>query len=381
MVKLERYPILMFTKDLHAQMLSHCREERAKEVCGVLLGNLGKVEKVTPIPNIDNSAALYTMDPVELNRVFNVADESGLELMGIYHSHLGGPAMLSLIDIQKITLDVPIIVVTPTEARCWYVGKDGTIEVPMMVEGKPTALVEKQKVGVQITISEGAIKTFETMLMEWLVDGQKKRALQGFFDVVREVIDRIGRVGSDRVEGRIGIVNQYSSLVNNVTNGLEDYFGGTTGASTTATPYTYFNTISERVTSAVRDVAKTVTEGIRSGEQENGINPRAGELVVSSGFGSSELKEDGKPKPIPHDKHKFKFVSKTPDGKSVYECSVENCDEVLTINGELEGKEVEENGKKGECSTKGDGKDKDIEPPLGGRGEDSPDRASDSGTN
>ena len=378
MVKLVKCPIMEFTKELHSQMLSHCRDERSREVCGVLLGKDGAVKNVVPIKNIAEGAHLYTMDPIELNNVFKMADGEEWEMMAIYHSHLGGPPMLSTIDIGRATLDVPIIVVTPTEAKCWNIGTDGTVEVPMLVSGKSPVPIEKTKVGIQVTISEETIKTFERMLLEWLMDGQKKQALRTLGEMFQESLRRISDLrGGDR----INTANQYARLYTETSTGIGDYFTSGTAATMTS-PYSYISPMIERMSGAVREMASSITN---PAPVQLGGSRDDGRTIASEGgavwINPDSAEKTSAPKSVPHDKHKFRFVSKSADGKNVYECSVENCDEVLTVNGELdlsEEKEVEENDKK---VAEGNGPDKTNEPEVGGRGENSADRASDSGAN
>jgi len=50
--------------------------------------------------NAERSPVLYRIDPREQLRVFNEMDETGLELVAIYHSHTRSPAYPSNTDVS-----------------------------------------------------------------------------------------------------------------------------------------------------------------------------------------------------------------------------------------------------------------------------------------
>jgi proteasome lid subunit RPN8/RPN11 len=69
-------------------MVSHAREGFPYEICGVILGPPGEMRE---LQRARNSAVdpLYTydIDPKDLLRVHELADDSGWEFVAIYHSH------------------------------------------------------------------------------------------------------------------------------------------------------------------------------------------------------------------------------------------------------------------------------------------------------
>ncbi len=73
--------------DIRAAVLRHAVEGLPNEACGLLAGREGKVERVYPMANVDDSPLSYRLDPTEQLRVFNEIEEKGWELVGIYHSH------------------------------------------------------------------------------------------------------------------------------------------------------------------------------------------------------------------------------------------------------------------------------------------------------
>ena len=65
------------------------------EICGFLLGvfegDTSVVRKVVFMKNRLNSPVAFEMEPEEMVKVLEWADENGLDVVGIFHSHLCGP--------------------------------------------------------------------------------------------------------------------------------------------------------------------------------------------------------------------------------------------------------------------------------------------------
>lgn len=85
------------------EIREHGRETYPEECVGGLLGRRGEGAHVTRIERIDNSrgserARRYEVAPQDYLRLEKLADESGLELLGFYHSHPDHPAVPSAYD-------------------------------------------------------------------------------------------------------------------------------------------------------------------------------------------------------------------------------------------------------------------------------------------
>jgi len=61
----------------------------------------GVVSDVIPSPNITASAKIYEIDPKVLLRTYRRADDEGLEVLGVFHSHTHSPAYPSPTDIRQ----------------------------------------------------------------------------------------------------------------------------------------------------------------------------------------------------------------------------------------------------------------------------------------
>ena len=79
--------MIYFNKNQISELLEHSKTGSPDEVCGILAGRDEKVEKVYKMINKDKSRTSFFMDPQEQLRVMKEIRGSGLDFIGIYHSH------------------------------------------------------------------------------------------------------------------------------------------------------------------------------------------------------------------------------------------------------------------------------------------------------
>jgi proteasome lid subunit RPN8/RPN11 len=88
--------------DQRDAMIAICLRALPLEGCGLLLGTAdGVVRDVVASPNVAASAKLYEIDPKVLLRTFRRADDEGLEVMGVFHSHTHSEAYPSPTDVRQ----------------------------------------------------------------------------------------------------------------------------------------------------------------------------------------------------------------------------------------------------------------------------------------
>lgn len=85
-----------------AALIAHAREEFPNECCGLILGRSSKAERIVRGVNTDRSPMTYTMDSETLKLIPKAEDE-GLDLVGLYHSHTHTRAYPSPTDVSKAT--------------------------------------------------------------------------------------------------------------------------------------------------------------------------------------------------------------------------------------------------------------------------------------
>lgn len=92
--------MLILKKELLEQAVGQCIKEFPNEACGILAGKEGKVERIYEMTNVDKSPATYFMDPKEQLKVMKETRNLGLEMVGIYHSHVASDAYPSAHDVE-----------------------------------------------------------------------------------------------------------------------------------------------------------------------------------------------------------------------------------------------------------------------------------------
>jgi proteasome lid subunit RPN8/RPN11 len=153
---------LVFPIALRDQLVDHAREGDPDEVCGMLAGRDGRVERVFRVRNTADEvsadsgvfrdratgvaapgrrAVHYYMDPRDQLRVYNEIDELGLDLIGYYHSHTHTEARPSPTDVRLATdlasfyVLVSLTDTTHPPVRAWRIAKaDPMDEIGEVVE-------------------------------------------------------------------------------------------------------------------------------------------------------------------------------------------------------------------------------------------------------
>lgn len=83
-------------------MVATCIRALPDEGCGLLLGSSdGVVREVVASPNVAHSARVYEIDPRVLLRAFRRADDEGLVVMGVFHSHTHSEPQPSPTDVAQ----------------------------------------------------------------------------------------------------------------------------------------------------------------------------------------------------------------------------------------------------------------------------------------
>ena len=94
--------MLSFSASLCNAMVASCVRALPNEGCGLLLGNVdGTVVDVVASPNVADSAKVYEIDSRVLLRTYRRAEDEGLEVLGVYHSHTHSEAYPSSTDVAQ----------------------------------------------------------------------------------------------------------------------------------------------------------------------------------------------------------------------------------------------------------------------------------------
>lgn len=92
-------------------LVAHAREEFPNECCGLIAGRGGTATRVLPAVNSEGSPFMYVMDPREQMQLMDEIDESGEDLLAIYHSHTRSAAYPSTTDVELAFFAEPLYVI------------------------------------------------------------------------------------------------------------------------------------------------------------------------------------------------------------------------------------------------------------------------------
>jgi proteasome lid subunit RPN8/RPN11 len=95
--------VITLSQDLADQMVAHCITGLPDEACGLLGGDheTGMLSMVYPVDNVAASARVYTVDPRGHLRADRDAEDRGLSIVGVFHSHTHTEAYPSPTDVAQ----------------------------------------------------------------------------------------------------------------------------------------------------------------------------------------------------------------------------------------------------------------------------------------
>lgn len=112
---------LILSSKLIQEMIGHARSCLPEEACGLLAGVGARVYEIIPVENIEHSPVRYRMKPQDQLDAFLYMDEKGWDLLGIYHSHPGGPETPSETDISEAFYPDSVYVIISKSEEQWVV--------------------------------------------------------------------------------------------------------------------------------------------------------------------------------------------------------------------------------------------------------------------
>ena len=74
------------------QLAGIAKDALPNESCAFLLGRNDRVAEIMPMRNADESAVTFSIEPQELLRAYDLAEDKRLQVIGIFHSHPARPA-------------------------------------------------------------------------------------------------------------------------------------------------------------------------------------------------------------------------------------------------------------------------------------------------
>ena len=93
--------MLRFPSAAFAAMIGRAYDGYPLEACGLLVGSGSTVHRFVPCTNADASARVYSIPGVELLRAERAAEDDGLAVIGVFHSHTHSEPYPSPTDIGQ----------------------------------------------------------------------------------------------------------------------------------------------------------------------------------------------------------------------------------------------------------------------------------------
>src|SRR5215216_6624789 len=157
---------LAFPEPLRQELIAHAREGKPDEVCGMLAGRAGRIERVFRVRNVADEVTPdqhlfvdrvtheptagrrpvhYYMDPLDQLRVYREIDDLDLDVVAYYHSHTHTEARPSPTDVRLArdpsALWVLVSLADPDhpDVRAWRVDKSDPMDENGQVTEVPLA--------------------------------------------------------------------------------------------------------------------------------------------------------------------------------------------------------------------------------------------------
>ncbi len=95
--------MLRLTTDVYREMIGHCLDGLPEEACGLLAAPPATADASVcyPTRNVEASARVYTVDPLGHLKADRDAEDRGLEIIGVFHSHTHTEAYPSPTDVAQ----------------------------------------------------------------------------------------------------------------------------------------------------------------------------------------------------------------------------------------------------------------------------------------
>lgn len=121
-------------------LLTHTQFAYPKEACGLLAGSKDCIHHLYLIENILQSPVAYEMNAQQQIEAMLHAEEQGLELLAVYHSHPLGPSKPSATDIaQAYYPELCQLIISLSDrqqpiARAFTIGENKVEEINLVIE-------------------------------------------------------------------------------------------------------------------------------------------------------------------------------------------------------------------------------------------------------
>jgi proteasome lid subunit RPN8/RPN11 len=97
---MENTAVLRLDRGYADEIIAHAREEAPNECCGIIAGQDGRPVKLFRAVNAEASPYRYEVESNDLYRFHKEIEDSGWDVLAIYHSHIEAEAYPSPTDVR-----------------------------------------------------------------------------------------------------------------------------------------------------------------------------------------------------------------------------------------------------------------------------------------
>jgi [CysO sulfur-carrier protein]-S-L-cysteine hydrolase len=120
------------------EIVAHAPAGLPNEACGILAGAGDRVERFYAAEPDEPSPFYYRIESRDQIRIMNAIDEAGLDLVGIYHSHVASPAYPSRTDAEQAFWPDAVYVIVSlaggdADVRGFHIRDMDVTEVPIEI--------------------------------------------------------------------------------------------------------------------------------------------------------------------------------------------------------------------------------------------------------
>ncbi|MEN2975237.1 MAG: M67 family metallopeptidase [Candidatus Caldarchaeales archaeon] len=125
--------VLRISSEALREILDHCLLSSPEECCGLLIGrrieDVVNVQRIKKTKNIypDDKRVGYIVDPLDYLEAEKEAEKYGLEVVGVYHSHIWVGPFPSIRDLEQAIPGYIYLIVSLSSGpayRAWTMEKD-----------------------------------------------------------------------------------------------------------------------------------------------------------------------------------------------------------------------------------------------------------------
>lgn len=127
---------LQISTMLHRRLLALAGNDPAHEVCGLLLGSADVIEAIVEAANVAaDPAQTFEIDPRVQIGAIKSARSGGLPVIGCYHSHPGGNASPSQLDLEMAQAGSVWLIIAERQILGWRRSEGRFNAIPIRVVG------------------------------------------------------------------------------------------------------------------------------------------------------------------------------------------------------------------------------------------------------